>query len=179
MKELENKLQEVLVTNAPFQLPEKARKWIATYAWVFALIGFILGALGAIGLFMALVLASVATTTFDFSSEVRGYLAVAWISLVVLVVSTVVLGVAMPKLKQKQAMGWQLIFYLTLGNFAASTVIGFADGVNTFARDVTSFIWNVFVLLVSLYFIFQVRSHFKKAPKATTATKAKKTTKKS
>ncbi len=45
LNNLETKLNDVFVKNAPFQIPENGRKWIATYAWVFALIGLVLGVL--------------------------------------------------------------------------------------------------------------------------------------
>ncbi len=56
---LETKLNEMLVTKAPFQLPENARKWIATYAWIFALVGCIYGAFTVLLLLPLLGFASV------------------------------------------------------------------------------------------------------------------------
>ena len=154
MKKLENKLNDLLVTKAPFQLPENARKWIAEYAWVFALIGLVLGTLGAFSLLAILGFASTVATVAGATK----YIFFAWISLLALVGYLVVIGMAVPKLKNKEARGWDLIFYSELAYFGycalyALSYIG--------AGAIYTLFWNLVGLMISLYFIFQVRSQFK------------------
>ncbi len=158
MENLENKLNEMLVKKAPFQLPENARKWIAEYAWVFALVGLVLGIMGALSLLTILGFVS----TFATVVGATKYMFFAWISLLALVAYLIVIGMAVPKLKNKEARGWDLIFYSELAYFGycalyALSYIG--------AGAIYTLFWNLVGLVISLYFIFQVRSQFKGATK--------------
>lgn len=153
LQSLETKLNEVLVTKAPVQLPENWRKWLATYAWVFALIGFVFGIVTVLLLLPLLGFASVLGTTVGAA----GYVLFAWLSLIVLAGYVAVLGVAIPKLKKMQKAGWNLIFYSTLFFFAYDV---FNALTNFGAGSVMSLIWNALTTVVSLYFIFQIRSKF-------------------
>jgi hypothetical protein len=154
MKALENKLNEMLVTKAPVQLPENARKWIAKYAWVFALVSLILGVLAFFPLLAGLGVLSTFGTAFGADRS----LALAWLSLIAMGVYLVVLGIATPKLKNKEAGGWNLIYYATLAYFVYDVIyaLSYISG-----AAVMGLVWNLIWLVVSLYFIFQVRSQFK------------------
>jgi hypothetical protein len=153
LESLETKLNEALVKNAPFQLPEGARKWIATYAWVFALIGLIFGIFTCLALLPLLGFASVLGSAVGAGV----YVFFAWISLLVLIGYTVLLGVATPKLKRMEKSGWNLIFYSSLFFFAYDV---FNALTNFGAGAIIGLIWNVLMTTVSLYFIFQVRKYF-------------------
>lgn len=154
MKQLENKLNELLVTKAPFQLPESARRWIATYAWIFALAGLILGALAFFPLLAGLGVVS----TFGVAFGAGRYLLFAWLALLALGAYLVVLAMAVPKLKSKQARGWDLIYWSTLAFFVFDVVYAFSD---FGAGAVMSLLWELIWVVVTLYFVFQVRSQFK------------------
>ena len=154
MKELENKLNEALVKNAPFQLPEKARQWIADYAWVFALIGLVFGLLAVLPLLAVLGFASTLTTALG----VQHTLALAWVSFFALLAYLVVLGISVPKLKAKQALGWDLMYYSTLAYFVYDVVYALSY---FGASAVFNLIWSIVGLVVSLYVLFQVRDKFK------------------
>lgn len=154
MQNLENKLNEMLVKNAPFQLPEGVRKWIAEYAWIFALVGLVLGVFGGLGLLAVLGLVSSVGVVVGATQ----YVFFAWISFFALVAYLVVLGMAVPKLKNKQAGGWDLIFYSELAWFAYSVLYALSY---IGAGAIFNLLWNVVGLIVSLYFIFQVREYFK------------------
>lgn len=155
MQDLENKLNEVFVKNAPFQIPENIRKWIAEYAWVFALVGLIFGVLGVFSLLAILGIASV----LGFGVvEVRHTLAFAWLSLIALAVYTAVLAVAVPQLKAKKAKGWDLLYYSALAYFVYDVVYTLSY---TSSSAVFSLFWNFISLAISLYVLFQVRSYFK------------------
>lgn len=159
MKDLENKLNELLVTKAPFQLPEGARKWIATYAWIFALVGLVLGVLAFFPLLAGLGIVS----SFGVAYGSGRLLVLAWLSLIAMGAYLVVLGIATPKLKNKQARGWDLIYYATLAYFVYDVV--YALSYISFSA-IMGLIWNLLWLVVSLYIIFQVRSQFKGSAKA-------------
>ncbi len=153
MKQLENKLNQLLVTKAPFQLPESARKWIATYAWIFALVGLVLGVMAFFPLLAGLGLVS----SFGVAFGAGRLLLLAWLSLAAMAAYLVVLAVAIPKLKRKEGAGWNLIYYATLAYFVYDVVYALSD------FDAASFmglVWNLVWLVVSLYFIFQVRTQF-------------------
>lgn len=160
LQSLETKLNDVLVKNAPVQLPDNWRKWLGNYAWVFALIGLVLG------VFSVLILLPVLGfgTAVGALAGSGGYVFFAWISFLVLSAYTVLLGVAMPKLKRKEKSGWNLIFYSSIF-FLAYDIFNWLrfPGLGSFF----SLIWNVAWAVVGLYFVFQMRSQFTgKAPKA-------------
>jgi len=151
---LETKLNELLVTKAPFQLPENARKWIAQYAWIFALVGLIFGVLA----FFPLLAAVGFVSTVGIAVGAGGYVFMAWLSLLVLLGYLVVLGIAVPKLKAKQADGWNLMYYSTLFFFVYDVFnwLRYMSLGSTF-----SLVWNSAGTIVALYITFQVRSYFK------------------
>lgn len=154
MDALEKSLDEMLVKKAPFQIPEKGRKWIAEYAWIFALIGLIVGAFWFLTLLSVLGIFSVFATT----AGVGGYVLLAWLSLIILGGYLVVLGISVPKLKAKQAMGWKLTYYSLLFFFAYD-VLNFVAYLG--AGSFVGLIWNVAWLVASLYVLFQVKGQFK------------------
>ncbi len=153
LESLETKLNEVLVTKAPVQLPESWRKWLATYSWVFALIGFIFGVATVLLLLPLLGIASV----FGAAVGAGGYVLFAWLSLIVFAGYVVLLGVAIPKLKRMEKAGWNLIFYSTLFFFVYDILKVLT---NFGAGSVFGLVWSAFVTVVSLYFTFQIRSKF-------------------
>lgn len=170
IKTIEDKLNEALVKNAPVQLPENWRKWLSTYAWVFALVGCIFGIFTILPL-----LAILGLGTFLVSAAVdgAGYLLLfSWIALAVLIGYVVLLGIATPKLKRMEKSGWDLIFYSALF-FLVYDVVSWLQ----WPRIGTLFglLWQLAWAVVGLYFIFQVRSHFKTAgsdkPAASKSTK--------
>lgn len=162
MDAIEKTLEEMLVKKAPIQIPENGRKWIAEYAWIFALVGLIVGVFGFLSLLSVLGLFSLVATSLG----VGHYVFLAWISLFVLGGYLVVLGISVPKLKNKEVMGWKLTYYSTLFFFAY-------DLFNFLAYPRTGaffgFVWNLAWLVVALYVIFQVKSQF--TGKAKTAKK--------
>ena len=158
MKQLENKLNELLVTKAPFQLPESGRKWIAEYAWIFALIGLVLGVMAFFPLLAGLGIVS----TFGVAFASGRLWVLAWMSLIAMAAYLVVLGVAVPKLKNRQASGWDLIYYSTLAYFVYDVVYALSY---ISAASIMGLVWNLIWLVVALYFVFQVRSQFKKSSK--------------
>lgn len=169
LQSLEAKLNEMLVTKAPFQLPPNLRKWLGTYAWVFALIGAVLGVISIMPLLALAGFGSVVGTVIGQSSLIL----FVWVSILVLIGYTVLLGVATPKLKRMEKAGWDLIFYSSLF-FLAYDVFNWLRYMSF--GSTFGLIWNLLWTVVGLYFIFQVRSQF--TGKATVATADKKPAKK-
>lgn len=153
MDSLEKFFDDMLVKKAPFQIPEKARKWIAEYAWIFALIGLVIGIFGFLSLLSLLGLFSV----FIAAVGGTGYVALAWLSLIVLGCYLLVLGISIPKLKAKQLLGWKLTYYSLLF-FVVYSVLDFFAQPHTAAFF--GFVWDVIWIVVALYVLFQVRGHF-------------------
>lgn len=154
MDKLEKQLEEMLVKNAPFQIPENGRKWLAEYAWIFALVGVVLGIFSVLGLLTILGLTSALLTVVG----VGRYALFAWISLLALIAYLVVLGMAVPKLKNMEAKGWQLMYYSTLAYCAYSIIYAFSY---IGAGAIFTLFWNLVGLTISLYVLFQVKSKFK------------------
>lgn len=167
MESLEKQLNKMLVENAPVQLPESWRKWLATYAWVFALIGLILGGISVLLLLPALGIVSTASVVAGGGRWVF----FAWLAFLVLLGYVILLAVAMPKLKRMEKSGWNLIFYSALF-FLVYDVFNWFQ-YPTFG-GVFALLWNVAWAVVGLYFIFQVRGYFvaKASAEAKSSTKS-------
>ena len=157
LQQLETKLDEMLVKKAPFQIPEAGRKWIADYAWIFALVGVVLGVLAFFPLLAVVGLVS----TFGVAVGAGFAVLMAWLSLAVLGAYIVVLGIATPKLKNKQPMGWNLCYYSTLFFFAYDVVNWIR-----YPAGIFNLLLNLIGTLAGLYVLFQVRSYFKGGSKA-------------
>ncbi len=153
VKGLEGTLNDMLVKNAPFQLPENARKWIATYAWIFELLFVILGGLA----FFALlgVLGIVSTVAAIPATYGGSYLLFAWLALLVLGAEVVVGAMAVPKLKALKKAGWNLSYYMALFNFAFGVLNAIANAA------LFGIVTQAISSLIGLYVLFQVRSYFK------------------
>ncbi len=154
MDNLEKQLQEILVKKAPFQIPEAGRKWIAEYAWIFALAGLVLGILSILGLLTVLGLTTALLTVVGATN----YVFFAWVSLFALIAYVAVLGMALPKLKNQEAKGWRLMYYSTLAYFAYSVIYAMSY---IGAGAIFTLFWNVTGLVVGLYVLFQVKDKFK------------------
>ncbi len=164
MDSLEKKLDEVLVKKAPVQLPENAKKWIVEYSPYFGL------AFGIIGLLMTLGFWGAGHTVNNFASNVdalnRAYgiettvstpsLGITfWLALLALLGWSIINIVAFPGLKARsKAKGWNLLFYSTL-------VYALYDVFNAvYSSDIFSMIFPLVGIVVSLYFLFQIRSYY-------------------
>ena len=161
MDSLEKTFNDMFVKNAPFQIPEKGRKWIADYAWIFALIGLIVGGFWFLGVLSVLGIFSIVAT----AAGVGGYVLFSWLSLLILGAYLVVLGISVPKLKAKQLSGWKLTYYSMLFFFVYD-ILNFVAYLG--AGALMGLLWNLLWLVAALYVLFQVRSQFKGADKPAT-----------
>ena len=168
LQSLETKLNELLVTKAPYQLPTNFKKWLGTYAWIFALIGAILGVLAILPLLALAGLGSAVASVVGQSSLIL----FVWLSILVMIGYTILLAIATPKLKRMEKRGWELIFYSNLFFIAYDFFnwIRYVSFGSTF-----SLIWNLLFAAIGLYIVFQIRSQFTgKAAVTTGKTSAKK-----
>lgn len=166
LEQLETKFSELFVKNAPFQIPENGRKWIAQYAWIFSLIGAILGVLWFFPLLAAVGLVS----AFGVAAGAGFYVLLAWLSLFILIGYAVILAIATPKLKRFEKSGWNLVYYSILFFFVY-------DVVNWLRYPVSGlfgFVLNLVGTAAGLYVLFQVRDYFTGKKSVSTATKSKK-----
>ena len=160
---IEEKLNKVFVTEAPYQLPEKAKKSLVQYLPIINLV------IGVITIWSALQLwrwAHAASRLVDYANDLSrafGGKEVAaerlsfmlWVSLLVLLAEGVMWIAAYPGLKAHKKAGWNLLFYATILNAVYAVVVAFTDygGVsNTFSALIGT--------VLGLYLLFQVRSHY-------------------
>lgn len=146
-------------------LPEGGQKWLADYAWVIALVGVILSALGLIGILSTLGfalfglvlggamldnLAAGATST-----AVGGIILITLLfSFALYVIETILLGMAIAPLKSYKKRGWDLILIVLLFN-TALVVINSVLGLQPIAL-----IWGLIWAGAAGYFLFEVRDRF-------------------
>ncbi len=152
LRQLETKLDEMLVKNAPFQLPEGLRKWLATYAWIFVLIAFIAGLIGLLAL-PIIGFASI-LATFLGRSDVTLLL---WLGALFLIVYVVLAWQAFPRLRRMEKTGWDYLYMLTLLGIAHNLLELFGVRAASLAGEIIGFIIGT---LLSLYVLFQIRHYF-------------------
>lgn len=161
MHQLEEKLNDLFVKSAPFQIPENGRKGIVSVMpWV-ALIGGVLMLLAAWGVYQA---ATAVSYWADWANTLgSAYGApytpssvslVVWITLALLVVEAVMFFLAFPALKEHQKKGWNLLFWLTLLNIV-QTVLQLFGYIN-----LGSMIFALLGSAVGLYLLFQIRGYY-------------------
>lgn len=123
-------------------LPKGGRKFIVT---VLPWIALIFGALGVLGAISGLGLFS------QFSSYVNlagsNVIGVSMLSLVLGLVSSVLLLVAFPGLKNKKEKGWRFLYYSEVVMLVSSIVIFSVSG--------------ILMTLLGFYILYQVRSYYK------------------
>lgn len=174
MKALENKLDELLVKKAPFQLPDSGRKALASALPYLALIGGALSLLGAWGVYQ---LVSFTSTLAPYAYELNaaygyntGYTAVfgpmMWVSLLLLVVEAVLFFMAFAPLKARRKRGWDLVLWVSLLNVAYAVAYLVA------MPNLFSFIFSLIGSLISLYLLFQLRALYTSETSASSSSTA-------
>lgn len=135
---------EYLVKKAP-ALPNNVREIIVKFAPWISIITLVLS-LPAV--FALLGLGGLASGMMWATNYGYGYTGGYWLAMVVLIVTLVMQGLAIPGLFARTKMGWNWSFYAVLVGAVHNLVIG-------------SWFNLVIGLLVSCYFLFQVRSYYK------------------
>ena len=156
---LEKSLEQVFVKNAPYQLPEQAKKWIVRYSPIIGLI------FGVLGLFATLALWNAAHLVTNYTDTLYGNLGIDrpvktlgfsfYIALISLLISSVISILAYPGLKaHSKARGWNLLFYSAL----ISLIYGVFNAI--YQGGVFSLVTTFIGSAIGLYFIFQIRSFY-------------------
>lgn len=151
-------------------LPKGGQKWLADNVWWLAVIGAVLGALGAFGVLgTTLFLGSVLTGLGFAYGGVAGVTAaglagvafiVVLISIAVLVIQTVLLAMAVSPLKVHKKRGWDLLFITALVG-VASVVIS-----NVLSFNLPGLVWGLLWAAVGAYFLFEIHGYFGEKVKA-------------
>ena len=147
------------------QMPEGARKGLASNFWWIALVLGILQLWGAWALWHLAHYLDTVNRAADYVNQYFGYQVVDnslnlfyYLAVVVIVADAAILLLAAPALKAWKKMGWNLLFYSLLLNLAYGIVRMFSD----VGGGVGNLLWGVVTAAVAGYFIFQVRSYFTK-----------------
>ena len=160
---LEKKLDDKLVTNAPLQLPERSRKTLVKCLPYFSLL------LGLISLMAVTWLWNWARTNVSQINYVNAitndlaantstksrFTVIVWLALALLVAECIVYFSSYSSVKARKKRGWDLLFYGALLNIAYGVVIAFTP---------YGGLWKLIEVLVvsaiGLYLLFQVRKYF-------------------
>lgn len=163
---LETKMEDALVKNAPFQIPEKGKETLVSIMPWLSLVGGVLGLLAAKGLWdighyannRLIDSLNQISRTYGYTAPTANLGVAYWLAFVALVGFSLLDIIAFPGLRARsKSRGWNIVFYGTILSVVYSVVLIFVNG-----RGVGSFIWSMLVALVSFYLLFQVRSSYNK-----------------
>ena len=160
MQTIETKLEELLVTKAPVQLPANARKTLADNLHWLTLIGGVLTAWAAWNLYQLAAwvtgLTSATMPLYAYATPYRntGLEFLTWLGIAMLAIEAIMYFIAFPALKARKKSGWNLLFYVALLNVAYSIVYFFAD------MNFGSLLFSLLATLVGMYLLFQIRSSY-------------------
>ena len=139
----------------PLQLPEGARKWIADNAWWLTLIGGVLTLWGVLSFWQVGHYVSDVARVYGVDTSTN--LGVTWyVALGTMLVQAILYLMAVPKLKNHQKSGWNLVFYASLVSVIMGLVYLFTPG---YAGSIVGVVLGA---LIGWFFLFQVRSKFVK-----------------
>lgn len=160
---IENKMEELLVKKAPFQLPENGKKTLVNWLPYLALIFGILSVLTAAALWNTGHNANEAVRTVNEIGAAYGIESSAselglfyYVSIIAILIEAALLIVAYPGLKNRsKTRGWNLLLYsvgvsLVYGLFVAMTTYG----------GVIDFLGAIAGALISLYILAQLRGYY-------------------
>lgn len=170
MRPVENKLDELLVKKAPYQLPPNAKKSLVGAMPYLALVGGVLALLGAWGVYQVaawanswLSVANDLSATYGYGvGYTAAYGPLLWVSLLLLLAEAVAMFVAFSPLKAHKKRGWDLLFWVSLLNLAYAVVYLIAR------PDIMQFVFSLLGSVIGLYLLFQVRSSYTGAAASST-----------
>lgn len=160
IKKIELKLAEWY--SASPHLPVRGQRWLAVNAWWIDLVGIILSVIGILMILFVLLLTEgflALAMTGGGIGTMRGDIlfTAALINFVFWVVEIVLLAMAVGPLKNGLKRGWNYLFAVFLLS-VLSALISFL--LNLSAGGLVALFWNVVVLAIWGYFIFEVRQYF-------------------
>lgn len=160
-KDLEQKMDEMLVKNAPFQIPENGRKALVEYAPILSLIGGILSVLAAWGLWQT---GHRVNELVDIANQyaaivgvdtVRNLDVFYYAGVVALAVQAVLMFMAYGPLKDRLKRGWSILLLSVVVNFIYGVVVSFSD-----YGSVGNLVMSIIGAVVGLYILAQIRGHY-------------------
>lgn len=166
MQQIETKLNELLVTKAPFHLPENFKQGLVkVMPWLVLLAGA-LTVVGAWGVFQAATavdrwatLANELTAAYGIASYNNPVITpLLWLSLTVLLIEATLYFVSYPSLEKRQKKGWNILFWVALINVVQSIVHNIAYSSAYF--NIGSVVMSLLGSLVGLYLLFQIRAYY-------------------
>ncbi len=146
-------LEPYFTKQAPFQLPENVRTALVQWLPWINIVLAVFGALAALSLLALLGVANVATA--GLVSAVAGPWL--WIAFAALVAQVIVQFVAFPGLQARKLSAWKLLFWADVISFVYNIVNGVGNPVSL----VGSLISGILGLVVGLYLLYQIKSHYK------------------
>jgi hypothetical protein len=155
IKKLEDNIQEWLKPIP--HLPTEWRKWLSQNVWWITLVGVILSVFAVWGIYQASVYVNTYTSFLSAAgiTNTVGWTIPMMVSIALFALTAVIMAMAVGPLKEMKAKGWDLLFLSTLVSIAGS-VFNYGSG-----SLVTSIIGAVIGAIISMYFLFEVRSYFK------------------
>ncbi|MDQ5885686.1 MAG: hypothetical protein QG628_83 [Patescibacteria group bacterium] len=162
LQKLEDKLNPMLTKNAPFQIPENAKKWIVKYMPIIGLVVGVLGLFAALALWNA---AHAASTLVDYANElskaygtgetVKNVGVSFYLAFIMLLITSIIPIVAYSGLKaHSKTRGWNLLYISALLSLVYGVFNAFYYG--SPMNLISTFIGSA----ISLYILFQIRSYY-------------------
>lgn len=160
----EEKLNDIFVKNAPFQIPENGRKAIVRYLpWI----SLVLAVLVLLSVYFLWDWAHTTSKLINYANELSrvygGTAAVStsrltttvWIGIAVLAVEGILYLISYPGLKARKKQGWNMLFYLAILNVVYGVVITFTD-----YGSIGNLIGTLIGSVIGLYVLFQIRGYY-------------------
>ena len=148
---LESTLTHYFSNNPPAHLPDNAQRvmvkiipWLVVSALVMTLPW----------LFLAITVGS--SIGFVGSATASTLKPLYYVSVLTLLVVVIILMRALPGLFNRRASAWRLLYYATLINVVYAVFRWLSVPAAIF-----SFIWALFISLIALYILFQIRPHYR------------------
>jgi len=135
MDKLNQLLEELLVKKAP-ALPKNVKEFLVQYAYVLNIIGII-------------IMIPAIFTLLGLNALVSIFVKTSIFGVLFLIIEIFFRIKALPGLKSRKIEGWNMVYYAALTQAAYSL----------FNYDIGGFVIGT---LISLYFIFQIKSYYKK-----------------
>lgn len=148
------------------RLPKEVTKFLADWAWLFTLIGVIVGVVGIISL---LSIAFLGTALLSQAVGVvgAGIGIIATVGLIVSLLFSIVIlyleAMAINPLKDKKKKGWDYIYWAMLLNIASAVVSA------VLTLNFIGLIYSAIFVVIGVYILFEVRSYFISSTKKATA----------
>lgn len=171
IKGVEKTLEKYYKNSGVPHLPKGLTEFLAEWAWLFTVIGVVLG---VFGIFTAISAVLVAQSLLGVASVYGGsaYVAQAsgslWVTTALsIVISVVVISIqvrAIAPLRLKKLKGWELLFLASLVSVGASILSSLVSAVMAGGLSIVSSLFGIVLTLVfyaiGLYVLFEVKGHF-------------------